>query len=111
MQTFKDPKKGLKAVNHMRPDILFLDIEMPVMDGFGVLEELEHNCMVILNSTKSQFALKAFQYNQVKDYMTKPMNKPRFEKSIQKILKNISKNPESCSFNNAVYFEKLSLAS
>ncbi len=111
IQTFKDPKAGLEAVNHLRPDILFLDVEMPNLDGFGVLEGLKHDCHVILNSTKSQFALKAFQYNQVKDYMTKPMNKPRFEKSIERVLKNLSKSSGAHIFNEATNSRVLSMAS
>lgn len=84
---FNNPKMGLEAVNDLRPDVLFLDVEMPGLDGFEVMDSLKHQCQVILNSTKSEFALKAFSYNAVKDYLTKPMNRPSFEKSVQKILR------------------------
>ena len=88
MGTFDDPKKGLEAVNMFQPDVLFLDIEMPGLGGFEVLALLECNCQVILNSTQSQFALHAFQYDQVRDFLVKPMCKARFEKSVEKAIKN-----------------------
>ncbi len=88
MESFNDPQAGLEAANRLRPDVVFLDVEMPGLDGFVVIESLEYDCQVILNSTRSQFALHAFQYDHVKDYVTKPMKKDRFEKAIEKVVKN-----------------------
>jgi len=112
MGTFDDPKKGLEAVNKFQPDVLFLDIEMPGLGGFEVLELLECDCQVILNSTRSQFALHAFQYDQVKDFLVKPMNKPRFEKSVDKAIKNMSVEKVSrLDMGQHVWMKRLSKAS
>ncbi|TAI48098.1 LytR/AlgR family response regulator transcription factor [Flagellimonas allohymeniacidonis] len=110
--TFDNPKIGLQAVNLLRPDVVFLDVEMPGLNGFEVLESLEYDCQVILNSTRSQFALNAFQYNHVKDYVTKPMKKDRFEKSVDRLIKNQCAKQKTEKFNSVpVYKERLRRAS
>ncbi|WP_422859704.1 LytR/AlgR family response regulator transcription factor [Flagellimonas sp. S174] len=110
--SFNDPKVGLEAVNRFRPDVVFLDVEMPGLNGFEFLENLNHDCQVILNSTRSQFALTAFQYNQVKDYLTKPMARPRFEKSIERVVKNkCAKQKIEKPHTVPVYHERLREAS
>lgn len=85
---FENPKSGLEAIKSLRPDIVFLDVEMPGMNGFEVLESLDCNCQVILNSTRPEFAFQAFRYDHVKDYVTKPMKRDRFEKAVDKVMKN-----------------------
>ena len=106
--TFDNPKIGLQAVNRFRPDVVFLDVEMPGLNGFEVIESLEYDCQVILNSTRSQFALNAFQYDHVKDYVTKPMKKDRFEKSVERVLKNQSaKQKTEKQHSVPVYHEML----
>jgi len=109
---FGNPKEGLKAVNDLRPDVLILDVEMPELDGFGVLEYLEFDCQVILYSTRATFAFNAFNYEQVKDFVTKPLGESRFEKSVDKILNNYLM--ESSNTNNLgtyTFSERLSMAS
>ena len=109
---YHDPEIGLEAVNDFQPDVLFLDVEMPGIDGFEVIEQLNCDCQVILNSTLDKFALSAFQYDEVKDYLTKPMRKPRFERAIDKAVKNhTSKNAEQGIVDVPVYTERLSRAS
>ncbi len=110
--TYNNPKEGLQAANTLRPDIIILDVEMPELDGFGVLESLNHDCQVILYSTRSEFAFSAFQYNQVKDYLTKPMKKPRFEKAVVKVLQHKLRNQKKeLNLGTYRYSERLSLAS
>ncbi len=109
---FDNPKVGLQAANLFRPDVVFLDVEMPGLNGFEVLESLEYDCQVILNSTRSQFALNAFQYDYVKDYVTKPMKKDRFEKSVERVMKNqIAKQKIAKQLTVPVYHERLRKAS
>ncbi len=109
---YHDPEIGLEAVNDFQPDVLFLDVEMPGINGFEVIEQLDCNCQVILNSTLSDFALSAFQYDEVKDYLMKPMNRSRFKKAIDKAVKNhASSNAELGIANIPVYTERLSRAS
>ena len=109
---FSDPSEGLEAVNRLQPDVLFLDVEMPVLNGFNVIEQLNCDCQVILNSTRQEFALMAFQYFEVKDYLSKPMKKSRFELSIDRAVKNQwLKNKERSIASVPVYTERLPIAS
>ncbi|MGW9687033.1 LytR/AlgR family response regulator transcription factor [Flagellimonas sp. 2504JD1-5] len=109
---FNDPIKGIEAVNRLRPDILFLDVEMPGLGGFDVLGMLEYDCQVILNSTRSQFAFQAFRYDKVKDFLTKPLKQSRFVKSVERVLKNhILKGIEKPVLSEYVCIEQLPKAS
>ncbi|MEM6894430.1 MAG: response regulator [Bacteroidota bacterium] len=110
--TYSDARVGLEAANSLKPDLLILDVEMPELGGFDVLSKLTHDCQVILYSTRSQFALEAFQYTQVKDFLMKPMYKPRFEKSIERILKNsVSQLREPRTLGSFVEVTSWSIAS
>ncbi len=109
---FSDPDAGLEAVNSLQPDVLFLDVEMPVLNGFNVIEQLSCDCQVILNSTRPEFALMAFQYFEVKDYLSKPMKRSRFELAIDRAIKNQGlKNKERNIASVPVYTERLPIAS
>lgn len=109
--SFSNPLIGLEAVNHLRPDVLFLDVEMPLLNGFQVLESIQHDCQVIMNSTREEFALQAFEYNHVKDYLTKPMKKQRFEKSVERAMKNQgATRPALTQYPIPVYNERLNEA-
>ncbi len=112
IESFNDPETGLEAIHRIQPDVVFLDVEMPKLNGFEFLENLNHDCQVILNSTRSQFALTAFQYDQVKDFMTKPMNQDRFEKSVERMVKKEHANQKKVSlYSVPVYQERLRKAS
>ncbi len=88
--SYQDPLAGLNAVNILAPDLLILDVEMPGLNGFEVLDRLNCNCQVILYSTRQEFVLNAFQYQPVKAYLTKPLQISRFEQAVQKAVKNQS---------------------
>ncbi|MGX1929043.1 LytR/AlgR family response regulator transcription factor [Flagellimonas sp. 2504JD4-2] len=109
---FNNPKIGLQAVNLFKPDVVFLDVEMPGLNGFEVLASLKCDCQVILNSTRSQFAFNAFLYDRVKDFVTKPMKKDRFERTVERVLKNRSAKQRTEKLNAVpVYTERLRTAS
>ena len=86
--SYTDAKKGLAAVNKLKPDILILDVEMPNLDGFDVLQNLEHDCQVIMYSTQKQYAFKANQFDQVEGFLTKPINKTELNHSVSKLVSN-----------------------
>lgn len=81
-------KNGLEAVekiNALSPDLVFLDIQMPGLNGFQVLEALgENRPKVIFATAYDQYALKAFEENSI-DYLLKPIEKERLEKTIDKL--------------------------
>jgi two-component system, LytTR family, response regulator len=76
---------GLKAIQQHQPDLIFLDIQMPKITGFEMLELLEEKTPVIFTTAFDEYAIKAFDNNAV-DYLLKPFSKERFDKAIQKWL-------------------------
>ncbi|MEP6596022.1 MAG: response regulator [Ginsengibacter sp.] len=80
-----DGFEGMKAIQQYKPDLIFLDIQMPKINGFEMLELFEDPPSVIFTTAFDEFAIKAFELNAV-DYLLKPFNKGRFDKAIQKFL-------------------------
>ena len=76
---------GLKAIQQYEPDLIFLDIQMPKINGFEMLELIENPPAVIFTTAFDEYAIKAFESNAV-DYLLKPFSKERFDKAIQKYL-------------------------
>ncbi|UJP65312.1 LytR/AlgR family response regulator transcription factor [Mongoliitalea daihaiensis] len=75
---------GMKAIQTFQPDVLFLDIEMPKINGLELLELLENPPAVIFTTAYEQYAVKAFD-NAAVDYLLKPFSKTRFSQAIQKL--------------------------
>ncbi len=75
---------GLKAVNELKPDVIFLDVQMPKLTGFEMLEVLEHNPEVIFTTAYDQYAIQAFEQNAV-DYLLKPFSRERFREAIERL--------------------------
>ena len=73
---------GIKAINQYSPDLIFLDIQMPKINGFEMLELIEDPPAVIFTTAFDEYAIKAFESNAV-DYLLKPFSKSRFDKAIQ----------------------------
>jgi two-component system, LytTR family, response regulator len=82
-----DGFEGIKAIQQLQPDLIFLDIQMPKINGFEMLELVENPPAVIFTTAFDEFAIKAFESNAV-DYLLKPFSKERFEKAIQKYLQH-----------------------
>ncbi len=90
LQIIGEASNGLEAVkmiNALKPDTIFLDIQMPGLNGFEVLTQLEEIPEVIFSTAYDQFAIKAFEVHAV-DYLLKPYGKKRFENALDRILKN-----------------------
>nr|WP_294898312.1 LytTR family transcriptional regulator DNA-binding domain-containing protein [uncultured Pedobacter sp.] len=77
--------EGLKAINQHKPQLVFLDIQMPKITGFELLELVEELPAIIFTTAFDEFALKAFEANAV-DYLLKPFNEERFKKAMDKFL-------------------------
>lgn len=75
---------AVKAVAELNPDLVFLDIQMPKLDGFEVLELLEERPMVVFVTAFDEYALKAFEVHAV-DYLMKPFRKERFDAALQRV--------------------------
>lgn len=77
--------EGFKSINLHKPDLIFLDIQMPKISGFEMIELLDPIPNTIFTTAFDEFALKAFDSNAI-DYLLKPFSKDRFDKAIQKYL-------------------------
>jgi len=85
IQECGDGFEGIKAINQHKPDLVFLDVQMPKINGFEMLELLEQQPAVIFATAFDEYAIKAFEAHAV-DYLLKPFSKERFEKAIEKYL-------------------------
>jgi two-component system, LytTR family, response regulator len=95
----KDGFSGLKTISEMKPDLVFLDIQMPKLTGFEMLEILEEKPEIIFTTAYDQFAIKAFELNAV-DYLLKPFHKERLTEAINKAIEKIdSENRTQLSSN------------
>lgn len=105
-----DGFQGVKAIMQHKPDLIFLDIQMPKINGFEMLELLDTMPAVIFTTAFDEYAIKAFESNAI-DYLLKPFSKERFdlaiekykskagnastaEKNIQSLLETASKQPD-----------------
>ena len=79
--------EGAKLINELSPDLVFLDIQMPKIDGFELLELLDSQPSIIFCTAFDQYAIKAFDKNAV-DYLLKPFSKDRFKDAIDKIQRS-----------------------
>ena len=80
-----DGFEGIKAIQHHQPDLIFLDIQMPKINGFEMLELVDNPPLVIFTTAFEEYAIKAFDAHAA-DYLLKPFSKDRFDKAIQKAL-------------------------
>jgi len=76
---------GLKAIQQHQPDLIFLDVQMPKINGFEMLELVENPPSVIFTTAFDEYAIKAFEAHAV-DYLLKPFSRERFNKAIEKYL-------------------------
>ncbi|PIA78520.1 DNA-binding response regulator [Gaetbulibacter sp. 4G1] len=84
LEEFPNAIQAMKYLNQNEVDLIFLDIHMPDFTGFDFIQTLKNPPKIILTTSDSQFAIEAFEYDCIVDYLVKPIALPRFEKAIQK---------------------------
>jgi two-component system LytT family response regulator len=84
--------EALKAIQELKPEIVFLDIQMPKLDGFELLEVLDEKPEIIFTTAFDQYAIKAFEMNAV-DYLLKPFSKERLVQALEKARQRITTAP------------------
>lgn len=94
LQECSDGFEGIKAIQQHHPDLIFLDIQMPKINGFEMLELVEQPPAVIFTTAFDEYAIKAFESHAV-DYLLKPFNKERFDKAIKKWMDQRPTTPAS----------------
>lgn len=77
-------KKGLEAIEKLKPDLVFLDIEMPVMNGFELLEQLSISFPIIFTTSYDQYAIKAIRFSAL-DYLLKPIDPKELVIAVKKV--------------------------
>lgn len=79
-----DGFEGVKLINEMKPDVIFLDVQMPKLNGFELLELVQHFPKVIFTTAYDEYAIKAFENNAL-DYLLKPFSEERFGQAVAKL--------------------------
>jgi two-component system, LytTR family, response regulator len=82
-----------KSINEHKPDLIFLDVQMPKLSGFELLEIIEHKPQVIFTTAYDSYAIKAFDENAV-DYLLKPFSRERFADAVRKVMDRIATETE-----------------
>ncbi|GAB2675702.1 LytTR family DNA-binding domain-containing protein [Flavihumibacter cheonanensis] len=96
LQIAGECQQGLEAVaaiDNLEPDLVFLDIQMPGLSGFQVLQQIVHIPQIIFSTAFDKYALKAFEHNAV-DYLLKPYSRERFHQAVHKLLHPMNRNRE-----------------
>lgn len=104
---FQDPKKALLKINELAPDILFLDIQMPGMNGFELLNKIhELKSQVVFSTAYGEYALDAIKQNAV-DYILKPVDNKELKEAIDKAILNIEKESSDQNANLVALLNKI----
>ena len=98
---FPDGFSGLKAIHELKPDLVFLDVQMPKLTGFELLELMDETPHIIFTTAYDQFAIKAFELNAV-DYLLKPYSQERFNQAIAKVMEKVQSKPADQSITKLV---------
>src|ERR1700709_2564518 len=86
--------EGIEKIEHINPDLVFLDIQMPGKTGFDMLSELDRTPNVIFTTAYDEYALRAFEVNAL-DYLLKPVEPKRLADALQKLQVEEDKEPLS----------------
>jgi len=81
----RNGKEALEVLSRLRPDVLFLDIRMPLLSGFEMLEQSEESPYIIFTTAYHEYALQAFEENAV-DYLLKPISKEKLNRAVKKLV-------------------------
>ncbi len=92
---------AIKIINEQKPDLIFLDIQMPKLTGFEMLDLIDEPPVIIFTTAYDNYALKAFEANAV-DYLLKPFSKERFEEALQKAFVYLRDKLKQNSIQNLI---------
>jgi len=105
IESFTNPKEAVSGINYLKPDLVFLDIEMPEIDGFQLLQMLDYkNFDIIITTAYNQYAIQAFKANAI-DYLLKPVDPDDLIQAIDKVKSRQQNN--SSTHNIEAILKKL----
>ncbi|WP_299521091.1 LytTR family DNA-binding domain-containing protein [Winogradskyella sp.] len=84
LEEFPNAIQAIKYLNQNEVDLIFLDIHMPDFTGFDFIETIKNPPKIVLTTSDANFAIQAFEYDCIVDYLVKPITPERFQKAIQK---------------------------
>ncbi|WP_334057959.1 LytR/AlgR family response regulator transcription factor [Polaribacter sp. P097] len=90
VEEFSDAIEAIKYLNENKVDLIFLDIHMPAFSGVDFIKTLKDPPKVIFTTTDAKYAIEAFEFDFIVDYLLKPVELPRFKKAIQKAQKALA---------------------
>jgi DNA-binding LytR/AlgR family response regulator len=103
VEEFSDAIQAIKYLNENQVDLIFLDIHMPNFSGLDFIKTLKDPPKIIFTTSDPKFAIEAFEYDFIVDYLLKPIELPRFEKAIRKAEKlNLTQNKISQQKEQAI---------
>jgi two-component system LytT family response regulator len=82
--------EAVKAITELKPDLVFLDVQMPKLNGFEVLELIESDISVVFVTAYEQYAVKAFEVHAI-DYLLKPFSRERFDEALDRAKEKLGK--------------------
>lgn len=97
IEEFSSAIQAMKFLNENKVDLIFLDIHMPDFNGLDFIKSLKNPPKIILTTSDSKFALEAFEYEFIVDYLLKPIELSRFQKAINKAEKKTVQTASSVS--------------
>ena len=99
VEVFSNAIEAIKYLNQNKTDLIFLDIHMPDFNGFDFIMTLKDPPYIILTTADAEFAIQAFEYDCILDYLVKPIKPKRFKKSIQKVEGKLNKKVTAATKN------------
>ena len=105
-EEFSSAIEAIKYLNSNKVALIFLDIHMPTFSGFDFIKTIKNPPKIILTTSDKNFALQAFEYKSVIDYLVKPITQDRFQKSLEKInatTVEVSKNKSNLHKDDFIF--------
>lgn len=88
--TYSNGQAGLEGINSLKPDLVFVDIEMPELNGFEMLGRLNYSPVVVFCTGYSKYAIEGYEYDP-SDFLLKPIKEQRFDVAMQKVFKDLDR--------------------